>query len=138
MPTEDLGESMVTHSCCIQYSFIPIYKKNIVLVMLQFSKCILLVSFQKASFLFHSKKLLSCFVPKSFFLVSFQKASFLFRSKKLLSCFVPKSFLFRSKIDCSFLASLWFDYIQQITLRTVVLLIKQYFIINITNNFQCV
>ena len=78
----------------------------------------------------------SSFIPisKNYFHVTFQNVSFLLRSKKA-------SFLFCSKIDNSFLASLWFFSIgfvniQHITLQMVVLLIKQYFKINMTNNLQ--
>ena len=101
MPTKDLGESMATHSYCICSCFNPISKnycscyvpKSIVLVSLQFPKCIVFDTFQKALFLFR---------------YNFQNVSFLLVPQKPL-------FLFRSKIDHSFLASLWFVYIQHIT-----------------------
>ena len=65
----------------------PISKKDRSCFVL---KMIILVTFQKGSFLFCSKKDCSC-VPNRIVLVSFQKGSFLFHSEK----------------DCLFLASLW-------------------------------
>ena len=110
MPTEDLGDPfllilyllkiLVTHSCWFYALCLPIHKLFI-LVSFQFPKIIVPVMFQKGSFLLCSKKDRSCYVPKRIVLVSLQFPKciaelFLLGSKKL-----------RSKIDCSFLASLW-------------------------------
>ena len=112
MPTEDLGDQFLLILWLLMIlanQWRPILAV-FVLVSFQFPKMIVLVTFQKASFLFRYsfQTYRSCYVLKSFVLVSFQfpkiiifctfqKALFLFRYN-----FQNVSFLLRSK-NASFL-----------------------------------
>ena len=66
MPLEDLGDKFLLILCLLKIlasQWRPILAVFF-FVSFQFGKCIVLVTFQKASFLLRSKKLLSCFIPK--------------------------------------------------------------------------
>ena len=78
-----------------------------------------------------SKKVRSCFIKKKIILVMFQKSIVLVLIKKESFLLCSKRII-RSWRHCG-LCSIGFVYIQHITYRMVVLLIKQYFKINMTS-----